>query len=110
MRVKSPDIRRFKVAASFLGARCPSLTLFRGEGSPTKTDKQENSGYPYSNLSNLEDLALVFHVSPLVWLGVDVSPLVWLGVVVCSLVVWCGSCLRELIPPTSHVSKSSTSS
>ena len=32
---------------------------FIGEGSPTKIDKPErNRGYPYSNLSNLEDLVV----------------------------------------------------
>ena len=42
-------------------ARCAS-TLLWGEGSSTKIDKTENkknknNGYPYSLLSNLEDLA-----------------------------------------------------
>ena len=37
-------------------ARSPSaLLLFFGEGSPTKREYTEKSGYPYSNLSNRED-------------------------------------------------------
>ena len=32
---------------------------FLGEGSPTKVDCRPKVGYPYSNLSNLEDLAPV---------------------------------------------------
>ena len=41
----------------------PFLTPFFGEGSPAKINYRKKGWYPYSNLSNLEDLE--YHVDPL---------------------------------------------
>ena len=48
-------------------ARCPFSPFFGREGSPSKIDKAEQSWYPFSNLSNLEDIVGVCCFSVIPW-------------------------------------------